>query len=252
MNASKRKMEIFARLQAQGSVEVSELAERFGVAAITIRRDLSLFEQQGLIVTSYGGATLKQGAGIEPSFALKQGQMTGAKQRIAQKAVEYLSDGDSVILDCGTTTLEVLGQIGRKKLTIITGSWPAVNYLHGNARVELYLAPGLYSETSAGVISAMTGAFFKSFYADVVLMGTQGLCPHRGATVPGPADASLKETLAAQGKKRILLADSSKVGQVFLSRFAFAETFEAIITDSSIAEDALQTLRERCKEVVVV
>ena len=252
MNASKRKMEIFARLQAEGSAQVSELAEHFGVAPVTIRRDLSLFERQGLIVTSYGGATLRQGAGIEPSFALKQGQMTEAKQRIAQKAAEYLSDGDSVILDCGSTTLEVLGQIGRKKLTVITGSWPGVNYLHGNGQVELYLAPGRYSETSAGVISAMTAAFFQTFYADVVLMGTQGLCPHRGATVPDPADASLKETLTAQGKKRILLADSSKVGQVFLSRFAPVQRFEVVITDAGIGQDALEALRTCCKEVVVV
>ena len=245
-------MEIFELLQQNGSAEVSELAERFGVTMMTIRRDFSLFEQQGLIVTSYGGAALKQGAGIEPSFALKQGYMTSAKQRIAQKAVEYIEDGDSIILDCGTTPLTVLKYIEKKRITVITNSWPAVNYLHGNSRVSLYLAPGKYDELSAGAVDAMTAAFYQNFRADIVLVSTEGFCPEYGATVPTPTDASVKEALMLAGKKKLLLVDSSKIGKTCLCRHALPEQFDVVITDDALPADTLQALRGRCRQVDVV
>ena len=231
MNATKRRMELFALLQAEGNVSVQDLTERFGVTAMTIRRDFALFEKQGLISTNYGGATLKQGAGIEPSFSLKRGQMTEAKQRIAQEAASYIQNGDTVLLDCGSTTLEILHYLERKKITLITNSWPAVSALHGNPHVELYLAPGKYDEVSAGVMGAMTIEFFQRFHADIVFMSTQGFCPDHGATVPDLTDASVKEALLKQGKRKVLLADSSKIGQQFLARWATGDAFDAIVTD---------------------
>lgn len=252
MNSTQRRMAIFEFLMENGSAEVNDLSERFGVTTMTIRRDLSLFERQGLITTNYGGAILKQGAGIEPSFALKQGQMAEVKQRIAKRAAEYINDGDSIILDCGTTTLEVLKYIDKKKITVITNSWPAVNYLHGNSRVNLYLAPGKYEEISAGVISPMTIEFYQKFHADIVFVSTQGFSPEYGATVPDPADASVKEALLQSGKKKLLLVDSSKIGKKFLSKHAYPAQFDSIIIDSALSEDVLQSLKEHCKTVDLV
>lgn len=252
MNSTQRRMEIFEILQENGNAEVSDLSERFGVTTMTIRRDLALFERQGLINTNYGGAILRQGAGIEPSFALKQGQRTETKQRIAKRAAEYINDGDSIILDCGTSTLEVLKYIEKKKITVITNSWPAVNYLHGNSRVNLYLAPGKYEELSAGVISPMTIEFYQKFHADIVFVSTQGFSPEYGATVPDPADASVKEALLQSGEKKLLLVDSSKIGKKFLARHAYPSQFDSIITDDAISQAVLQSLKENCKSVDIV
>ena len=252
MNATKRRMELFALLQAEGSVSVNTLAERFGVTAMTIRRDFALFERQGLITTSYGGATLKQGAGVEPSFSLKRGQMRDAKRRIAQQAASYIQSGDTVLLDCGSTTLEILHYLGRKKISLITGSWPAISALHGNPHVALYLAPGKYDELSAGVMGAMTIEFFRRFHADIVFMGTQGFCPDHGATVPDPTDASVKEALLQQGERKVLLADSSKLGQSFLSRYALPNQFDTIITNQDGAQDAVQSLGQQCSAIDLV
>lgn len=252
MNATKRRMELFACLQAEGSVSVNALAERFDVSAMTIRRDFALFERQGLITTNYGGATLKQGAGIEPSFSLKLGQMRDAKRRIAQQAASYIQNGDTVLLDCGSTTLEVIHYLGRKKITLITGSWPAISALHGNPRVTLYLAPGQYDAVSAGVTGAMAIEFFRRFHADIVFMGTQGFCPNHGVTVPDPVDASVKEALLQQGKQKVLLADSSKLGQRFLSRYARFGQFDTIITDQDGTQDVIEVLERQCDRVDVV
>lgn len=252
VNAMQRRLEIFEILQTNGSAEVSELSERFNVTSMTIRRDLALFESQGLIITNYGGATLKQVAGVEPSFALKQSQMQDAKQRIAQKAADYIKDWDSIILDCGTTALEMLKYIGKKKITVITHSWPAINYLHGNSRVNLYLAPGKYDEVSAGVLSPMTIDFYKNYHADLVFLGTQGFDPEYGATVSDITESNLKEALLQSGKKRILLVDSSKIGKKFLSRHATCEQFDTIITDDALPPAVAQSLQACCKSVDLV
>lgn len=101
MNAAQRRMIIFQKLEEQGTVEVSALSSELGVSTMTIRRDLSLFEKQGLVKTNYGGAYLLESAGAEPSFALKQGSMSAAKAAIGAEAARIASGCSSVVLDCG-------------------------------------------------------------------------------------------------------------------------------------------------------
>jgi len=245
-------MELYQILQTQGSAEVSDMADHFQVSTMTIRRDFAKFERQGLVTTNYGGAHLNKGSGIEPSFSLKQGQMADAKQHIAKAAAELINDGDSIILDCGTTTLEILKYLYKKRLTIITNSWPAVGYLHGNSRVKLILAPGEYDELSAGVVSSMTAEFYQKFHADIVFVSTQGFSPEHGATVPDTTDASVKQSLLQSGDKKVLLADSSKIGKKYLARHASANQFDVIITDNAVTEENLNLLQKHCKQVITV
>ena len=146
MNSTKRRMEIFNILQKEQSVKVLDLAEIFEVSLMTIRRDLALFEKQGLITTNYGGAYLNSKSAIEPSFSLKSSQMTDKKQLIGYEAAKLVEEGDTIIVDCGTTTLQMVKYIQDKKLTVITNSWPVVNYLGNNPKIKLILAPGEYNE----------------------------------------------------------------------------------------------------------
>ncbi|MDR2661571.1 MAG: DeoR/GlpR family DNA-binding transcription regulator [Treponema sp.] len=251
MNSTQRRMELYQLLQKQGAVEVSVLAEQFGVSAMTIRRDLELFEKQGLVTTSYGGAYFNRGAGVEPGFALKQGHMAEAKKKIAETAAGLISDGDSLIIDCGTSTVEILKFIRKKNITVITGAWSAVGYLHGNPKITLILAPGEYDELSAGAVSAITAEFIRNFNADLVFISTQGLDPEYGATVPSSVDAMVKRALLESGKKKVLLVDSSKIGSRYFARHATTEEFDVIITDEAVPEEDAEKLRDRCGELVI-
>jgi DeoR/GlpR family transcriptional regulator of sugar metabolism len=244
-------MELYQLLQQRGSVEVNILAEKFDVSAMTIRRDLQVFESQGLVTTNYGGAYLNRGAGIEPGFALKQGVMAREKRAIAEAAAALINDGDSVMVDCGTGTAELFRCVGGKTITVITGAWPAVGYLHGNRKITLILAPGEYDELSAGVVSDMTAQFYRGFHADIVFISTQGLDPAYGATVPSTRDASVKRALLEAGKHRVLLADSSKIGERFFALHAGTDEFDTIITDSGILETQAAEIRARCKRLIV-
>lgn len=150
MNAAQRRMIIFQKLEEQGTVEVSALSSELGVSTMTIRRDLSLFEKQGLVKTNYGGAYLLESAGAEPSFALKQGSMSAAKAAIGAEAARIASGCSSVVLDCGTTTLEAAPVPLRAGHDHHHQLLAGVRCLQNSQKLRLLLAPGIYSETSAG------------------------------------------------------------------------------------------------------
>jgi DeoR/GlpR family transcriptional regulator of sugar metabolism len=251
MNSTKRRMEIYQLLQQQESVEVSVLAEQFKVSAMTVRRDLELFQKQGLVTTSYGGAYLNRSAGIQPSFTLKQGHMADAKEQIAKTAAALIKDGDSIIIDCGTSTVAILKFIHKKKVTVITGAWSAVGYLHGNPKITLILTPGEYDELSAGTVSATTAEFVRNFHADLAFISTQGLDSDYGATVPTAVDAMVKRTLLEAGEKKVLLVDSSKIGRRYFARHAKTEEFNIIITDKAVSEEQAEEIRKHCGELVI-
>jgi len=251
MDPIQRRIELFNILQADGSVEVNKMAALFNVSPVTIRRDLTLFERQQLVTTNYGGAYLNKGSGIEPSFALKQGQMSEQKQFIARAAADMIQNGDTVMLDCGTTTLAILKYIQNKQLTIITNSWPAIGYVQGSPNVKLILAPGEYSELSAGTVSSATIEFFANLRADIAFVSTQGFDPLYGATVPDLTDAGVKQALTRCGNKKILTADSSKIGKVYFARHASPGDFDAVITDSRVGDEQLQLMRAHCRQVVI-
>ena len=252
MNATQRRIQIYQLLEELSSVEVNNLAESFNVSTMTIRRDLALFESQGLVTTNYGGAFLNRGVGVEPSFALKQGIMTTAKHNIAETAASLIKDGDTIIVDCGTSTAEIFKCIKNNNITIVTGAWSAVGYLHGNRKIKLVLAPGEYDELSAGVVSTMTADFYRNFHADFVFISTQGLDPAHGATVPSPRDAMVKRALLEAGKTTVLLADSSKIGKRFFARHAATEEFGIIITDDGIPKKQAHEIKKHCKKLIIV
>lgn len=120
MQSSDRRMSIYAILQQNKKVVVNELAEKFGVTKMTIRRDLSFFEKQGIVKTTYGGAYLTSGA--IRFEQLKSIQMVDDKHLIGQKAAELVEDGDTIIIDCGTTPLALAQFIFDKKIMVITNS----------------------------------------------------------------------------------------------------------------------------------
>ncbi len=245
MGSSSRRMDIFNLLQKNKTVEVGELARLFHVSTMTIRRDLELLEKQGLVTKNYGGAMLNQTAAIEPSFTLKQKTQLDGKMNIAKEAARFVQDGDSILIDCGTTTLQLCRFIQDKRLTVITNSWPIVSYLQANPKIKLILAPGIYSSTSNGVISAMTIDFFHQFQADKVFMGTQGFSLSEGASVPDVEDAQVKRALIQSGRKKFLMVDHEKFDAHYLCRHANANEFDMIITDKEIDERWIKEAESR-------
>ena len=245
MTTAQRRIEIYDLLKEQITVEVSELAKMFSVSTMTIRRDLAMFEKQGLVTTNYGGAYLNVGTTVEPSFSLKSGQSMQDKKAMGRAAAELVRDGESIILDCGTTTMQIMPYVLQKKITIITGSWGVVQYFQGNVKAELILAPGRYSQTSAGAMSETTADFFRTFHVDKAFLGVDGVDIQRGATVPDSMDAHVKRSILSSGKQCILMATGGKFGQSYLMEFSPLSGFSHIITDRDPGEEYQKQLRAK-------
>lgn len=232
-------MSIYAILQQDKKVVVNELAEKFGVTKMTIRRDLSFFEKQGIVKTTYGGAYLTSGASVEPSFQLKSVQMVDDKHRIGQKAAELVEDGDTIIIDCGTTPLAFAQFLFDKKIMVITNSIPVVNLLKGRKNIKLIVAPGEYEDDTQGMIAASTAEFFHHLHADKVFLSTQGINEAGEITVPKLPDAYVKQALLRAGRQKILLADKSKFGQTFLAGHGRIADFDFIVTQQGLSESLI-------------
>jgi len=235
-------MSIYAILQQDKKVVVNELAETFGVTKMTIRRDLSFFEKQGIVKTTYGGAYLTSGASVEPSFQLKSGQMVDDKHLIGQKAAELVEDGDTIVIDCGTTPLALAQFLFDKKIMVITNSVPVINLLKGRKNITLMVAPGEYEDDTQGMISFSTADFFNNLHADKVFLSTQGINAQGELTVPKITDAHVKQALARAGRQKILLADKSKFGQTFLAGHARLADFDIVISQTGLPDDTLAQL----------
>ncbi|WP_455502368.1 DeoR/GlpR family DNA-binding transcription regulator [Gemmiger sp.] len=239
-----RKVEIAQKIRQTGRVGVAELAEEYGVSTMTIRRDLARLEQEGLVTVEYGGAILRQPSLLENDMLQKQTSFPEEKRRIAEAALAFVQDGDSVFVDGGTTACEVARLLPRRKdLQVMTNSLPAANILAACDTIRLTLCPGEYRALSMAFLGQLTDEFLSSFRFDVLFLGVEGV--QDGIFVPNEGDGTTKRKLIGQANTVVCLADHSKFGQAFHYRIAGLEQVDHLITDSGLPEEQAALYREK-------
>lgn len=249
MNVTERRMQIFELIKKNEVVELNELAKRFQVSTMTIRRDLQMFERQGVLHMSYGEAYLNKQSVHEPSFAVKSERNMLRKQNIGYHAAQFVEDGDTIVLDCGTTPLQMLPFLEHKRVTVITNSWPSAHYAGGNSKIRLIFAPGEYYEVSAGITGVLTEEFFGRIHADKVFMGAHGFSVEDGAMEPD-VGFNCKKAVLASGREKFLLVDSTKFEKTCLMKYADLREFHHIITDEYFDKEKRQQLDAMCNDVI--
>ncbi|ONI40848.1 hypothetical protein AN639_04270 [Candidatus Epulonipiscium fishelsonii] len=230
MSIAERRMKLFDIIKTEKTIQLNKIADLFCVSSMTIRRDLQFLERQGLVILTHGGAILNEVTEIEPSFVDKLKNNIQSKNEIAEEAASYINNGDTIILDCGTTVLQMLKYIQHKKIRLFTNSYPVCQHLIGNNKIEIFMAPGQYSELSAGFFGLYTINFFNELYVDKVFIGTHGFDYEYGASVPDMLDAQTKKSLLRAGKQKYLLFEETKVGNIYQNIFATEIEFNKIIT----------------------
>ena len=234
MNASERKIEIL-KLLKEGSMTLDELAKKFNVSVMTIRRDLKKFEDQDVILISQGTVYLNKSVGSEESYILKKDKMIAEKIRIAQKAIEYINDGEVVYIDCGTTCAQIAEELAKsnKKVTVMTSSILVVNALFMAENIDLYMLPGKYREKSIGFIGDLTIDFVRKFYFDKAFMGAEGIDTEYGISLPHLEEGLTKQAIARQATTVFVVTDHSKFSLKTLYSYADYNDIDYIITDSN-------------------
>lgn len=230
--AEERKALILRLVQDKRKVTVAELVKRFGVTGATVRTDLRELEQASLLTRTHGGAIERTKTGFEPRFADRQVQNLAAKQRIARKALELIDDGDTILLDTGTTTLELARLLeARRRLTVVTNDLLIALCLEEAGSVQTMFMGGMIRPGFHCSVGVRGHDVLAGLTVDKAFLGTNGLTPEKGATTPDIQQAETKKAMIAVARKVILLCDQTKLGRVSLAQFASIEQVDTLVVD---------------------
>lgn len=251
MYAAERHEAILARARANGRVEVGALAEELGVTVETVRRDLTALERLGVVRRVHGGALPVERLTLEPTLATRETQQSEQKHRIAQRAIEEIPQGASVLLDSGTTTVAIAGLLPvDKELTVVTNSITIASTLADRAGIELMMLGGRIRYRTGAAVGTWATTALKDVYTDVAFLGTNGFSVERGFTTPDQAEAVAKSAMTTASRRVIMVADATKAGQVHLHRFATIEQVAMLLTDASLDDDTVEDFDAAGVEVV--
>ncbi len=248
-----RRDKIIQKIQSEGSVRVDELSEEFDVSTVTIRNDLDFFEEKGLIHRTYGGALLRNNVYNDPSLEEKQKINVEEKKRIGEYAAGLVSDGDSIVLDSGTTTREIALRLKDKKdLTLMTNAINIAVELAGVSGMRLMLTGGVLRDKSYSLVGPEAERMMQNYFFDKLFLGVDGMNFDHGLTTPNPQEAQLNRMMVERSNTVILVSDSSKFGRHSFSYICGLEPIETVITDTKISPEFEEGFKERDIEVVKV
>lgn len=250
MNSAERKREILKILSQKESVGVEELAELFGVSRVTVRSDLDSLGSKGLLVRTHGGALSSENRNLIRMFSDTIAEKAEEKSRIAQAAAAFLHDGDTVIIDNGSTVMHVAEYLKDRNITVITGSLLAINELMKEESVELIILSGILRRYSMGAIGPLTCSTLDEIHADILFLGASAISED-GVWSSNLVEADTKKCMIRAADKVCLLADSSKLEMKGLGKIAAWQDIDYLVTDS-LPDGFVSFLESQGVKVVIV
>lgn len=248
-----RRRRICELLRAEGRVTVDSLAARFGTSQVTIRADLSTLESAGALTRTHGGALSVEDG--DQTLDFKQLQHRAEKLRIAAAAAALVRDGETIVLDSGTTTAEIARRIRTlelKSVNVITNALNIASLLIDVAAVRLIVPGGILRRDSNSLSGPMAEAALDTLQADRLYLGADGVDPQIGIMTPHVAEAQLNARMIAMSRHVVVVADSSKFARRNISLIARIEQLHMLITDRAAPPEAVEQLRQRGIEVQLV
>ncbi|WP_449354741.1 DeoR/GlpR family DNA-binding transcription regulator [Virgibacillus natechei] len=252
MFAKERHKEIVKMVRKDKSVKVSHLMKCFHVSFETIRRDLEFLEKQGFLTRVHGGAVLEEVNSRELSFTVRESKFLKEKQEIANKATNYVLEGQSIAMDVSTTNTEFAKALKKqfKRLTVLTNSMTIANELSEMPDYTIIFAGGILRNQELCTVGDFTEDFITQFHIDTFFMSISGISLTKGLTDYGAGELQVKKKMMEIAQDKIVLADSSKFDIVSLLNVCPFDQVNRIITDSNIGENILEKYRNIGVEIV--
>jgi DeoR/GlpR family transcriptional regulator of sugar metabolism len=245
MSHQTRQNQIAKLIAAQGECSIEALSARFGVSGMTIRRDLRALAEQGKVIRTHGGAAMAERVSFEFEFLHRVKENRAAKEAIAAAAAAQVKDGQSVMLDSGTTTLALAKRLcGKKNLTVVTTSLPIAAQLQYDQQIEVLLLGGRLRASSPDLVGALTEANLETLRADVAFIGAGGIDRRGDVYQDTPEVARMLTKMAASAGRVYVVADSSKLGKTALWRFGRLTDCTALVTDAGADRRFLASLKK--------
>lgn len=251
-NPAARRMEIQRQLTTAGAVSVEALSRMLGASVATIRRDLTLLEEEGLIRRTHGGAIVEAPRGADQEFALREQVDTEAKRAIAHMAMRQIEPDTTILMNDGSTMLAVAREIAaaRMRLTVVTPGVNVATLLSESPGVSVYLLGGNLRHRTLGTSGAFAEQMLATFNADLALIAAEGFTIEDGLTYSYETDATLARLMHDRSRKTAVLATARKLLQRDRITALRASEIDLLITDcrddttlSRFASAGLEVLR---------
>ncbi len=246
----------YQMLEQRGFVRVRELSERFAVSTVTARSDLDALESRGLVQRVHGGAMPKRRTTIERSFEEVAAVRADEKERIAKEAAQMVSNGESLIIDVGTTTAALSRALTRRTdltdLTVFTnGITIALELESAHPRFNVIVTGGTLRPKQHSLVNPLAGTMLRDLQVSTVFIGCNGVDVESGVTNINLPEAEVKRAMLASGQRCVVLADSSKLGVRTLAPVCDLQSIDVLITDSRADTGMVNAFRERGIDVIV-
>ena len=252
MLANQRREKIFEMIQEDGSAKVIDLSKIFKVTEVTIRQDLEKLEKDGLIIKEHGGAFLKNIKDQVQAFSLGHRENNDKKELIAKKCLEFIENGDSIILDSGSTTTEIAKNLkGFKNLMVITNALNIALLLGAEPGIELIVTGGEFKPPTLSLTGQKAADFFKGINVQKLFLATAGISLKSGLTYPSISDLVVKKAMIEAADTTYLVADSTKIGKSAFASLGALSLIDYIITDNGIEEKHKEIFKNNEIELII-
>jgi len=252
MIPDQRRELILRQLRQHGVLSVHQLTEMFGCSHMTVRRDISVLEQEGRAYSVQGGVRIASQVSAEPSHLIKSVVEQAEKQGIARSAGELLHAGMTVYLDAGTTTQSMVPYLmALENMTVITNDFPIVEALVEATHVNVIHVGGILDHPNRSSVGPLAAATLLQLSTDIAFISSSSWDLQRGLTTPSALKVEVKRAAMQSASRTVLVTTSSKYGTFGTYKIAPLERFDLVITDTALPEAAALRLRDANVELVL-
>ena len=251
--AEQRRRRILDLIEQRGQITVRDLVEKFSISAVTARADLDALASEGIAVRSHGGAVRRVEASQDYPLRLKTTLHHGEKARIGKAAAELIQNGETVILDSGTTTAEIARHLKMRRLqsvTVITHALNIASELVDASTLSIIMIGGLLRPVSGSFVGPQAETMLKEFHADRLFLAVDGFDLELGPSTPDLLEAQLNTVMMRVSKEVNVVADFSKLGRRSLSRIGPLSGVHRLITDSRAPAEFIEALHKSKIDVI--
>lgn len=236
-------------LREEGVLPIGEIAQRLRVSEATARRDLGDLSRAGRLTRVYGGAVAREAA--ERPFAEEAVDDLADKDAIARRAARTVEDGDVVLLDIGTTTLQLARQLHGRKITVATSNLAVYEELRDDAEVALVLLGGQVRRNYRSLVGFLTQASLGQLYVDRLFLGTSGVLPDGRVLDTTDVEVPVKQAMLDSARQVVLLATAKKFPGTGTARICGPQDIDVLVTNQASDPGTLAVFREAGAEVAV-
>jgi DeoR family transcriptional regulator of aga operon len=247
-----RRSQILELIDQHGQVKVTDLSKTFKVSEVTIRNDLAQLEEKGLLIRARGGAFQSQNVSQDQTLNIKVKKNHKEKQAIGKAAAALINEGETIILDSGTTTMEVARQLDKfNNLTVITNALNIAIELTQYPQIKLIIPGGFLRDKSLSLVGPISEDSIKNYFCDKFFIGVDGIDAEYGISTPNAEEAHLNKLMINISHEIIVVTDSSKFSKRSFAFISDISAINTIVTDNGIPEEEKNKLENLDKKIII-